>query len=41
MGSTRRVQLRLIASALLAALATAVMGVGTALAGSGGPPFPK
>ncbi|MGD0409416.1 MAG: hypothetical protein ABSB34_10550 [Candidatus Limnocylindrales bacterium] len=32
--------LRLFAAVLLAALATAAISVGTALAGSGGPPFP-
>ncbi len=34
-------RVRLIATALLAALATAAVSVGTALAGSSGPPFPK
>ena len=33
-------RLRLFAAVLLAALATAAISVGTALAGSGGPPFP-
>lgn len=36
-----RLRLRILASALLAALATAAIGIGTVLAGSGGPPFPR
>jgi hypothetical protein len=40
MSRKRHLHLRLFASALLAAMATAVVSVGTALAGSGGPPFP-
>ena len=40
--STKRYQhLRLFATALLAAIATAAITVGTAFAGSGGPPFPR
>ncbi len=35
-----RRRLELIASVLLTALATAAIGVGTVLAGSGGPPIP-
>lgn len=35
-----RLRLRLFAAVLLAALSTAAISVGTALAGSGGPPFP-
>lgn len=41
MSTNPRLRLRLVASALLAALATAVISVGTALAGGGGPPIPK
>ena len=41
MSTNARLRIRLIASALLAAMAAAAITVGTALAGSGGPPFPK
>ncbi|MGA2514426.1 MAG: hypothetical protein ABSG37_12540 [Candidatus Limnocylindrales bacterium] len=34
-------RLSLFAAGLLAALATAAISVSTALAGSGGPPFPR
>lgn len=37
----RRPRVRLFATALLAAMTTAVISVGTALAGSGGPPWPR
>lgn len=40
MSRNARLSLRLFAAALLAAIATAAISVGTALAGSGGPPFP-
>lgn len=40
---TRRVglRLRLIAAVVLATAAAAALSVGTVLAGSGGPPFPR
>jgi len=41
MSSNARLRLRLFASALLAAIATAAISIGTALADSGGPPFPR
>jgi len=41
MSHNTRLRLRLVASALLAAVATAAISVGTALAGSGGPPIPR
>jgi len=41
MSHNARARLRLVASALLAAVATAAISVGTALAGSGGPPMPR
>jgi hypothetical protein len=41
MSRNPRLRLRLFASALLAAMATAAISVGAALAGSGGPPIPR
>jgi hypothetical protein len=41
MSPNARLSLRLFAATLLAAIATAAIGVATAFAGSGGPPFPK
>ena len=41
MSRNLRLHVRLFATALLAAMATAAISVGTALADSGGPPFPR
>jgi hypothetical protein len=40
MSRNARLRLRLFAPALLAAIATAAIGVATALASTGGPPWP-
>jgi hypothetical protein len=40
MSRNQRFSLRLLAATMLAALATAAISVGTALAGGGGGPFP-
>jgi hypothetical protein len=41
MSRIRDLRLRVFASALLAVVASAAISVGTALAGSGGPPIPR
>jgi hypothetical protein len=41
MSGIRHLRLRLLSSALLAAVATAAIGIATALADSGGPPIPR
>jgi hypothetical protein len=41
MHMSRNTRLRLLASTLLAVIATAALSVGTVLADGGGPPWPK
>jgi hypothetical protein len=40
MSQNARLSLRLLAATVMAVIATAVLSVGTVLAGGGGPPFP-